>query len=173
VVESGNRIAAMIGEHHPDAVFIDEGGVGGGVVDFVRHLGHQVIGVNFGSKPGGYTKSILVANRRAEMYVVLREWLRSGGCIEDSEDLQDELLSIEYHHNIRQEIQLMSKEDMRAVGKESPDDADALALTFAMPCGKASWRQPFRPKPNYDPFSQDKLIPGGKPFEPAMLETLI
>jgi hypothetical protein len=159
VVQVANRVAGLISERHPDAVFIDEGGVGGGVVDVLRSLGHAVIPVNFGvpasTRPGG----TLVANKRAEMFVTLREWLREGGCIDPSEDLSKELISIEYHFNKKQEIQLMSKEDMRSIGRESPDWGDALALTFAYPVALQTWRQTNNSmKVEYDPFSHDAFI---------------
>jgi hypothetical protein len=99
------------------------------------------------------------------MFVTLREWLREGGVIDRSEDLQKELISIEYHFNKKQEIQLMSKEDMRSIGRDSPDWADALALTFAYPVSATAWRGPFAAsglKSEYDPFSHEALT-GGRP----------
>ena len=68
--------------------------------------------------------------------VALREWLTSGGCIEDDEDLRDQLLSIEYHYSKKQAIRLISKDDMRSLGHASPDWGDSLALTFAYPVSK-------------------------------------
>jgi hypothetical protein len=150
-IELGQRVAALISQYGPDAVFIDEGGVGGGVVDYVRHLGHSVIGVNFGAKPSSRPNGILVANKRAEMYVALREWLREGGAIEDSDELEDELVQIEYYFNPRQEIVLVAKEDMAA---ESPDWADQLAMSFAYPVSARAWRRPGgAAKVEYDPLS--------------------
>jgi len=163
VVATANRIAGLIAEKHPDAVFVDEGGVGGGVVDVLRSLGHAVIPVNFGVPPSTRPGGTLVANKRAEMYVALREWLREGGCIEVVEDLHKELISIEYHFNKKQEIQLVSKEDMRAIGKESPDWADALALTFAYPVANTAWmfqqpRQTRQANMEYDPYSFEAMV---------------
>lgn len=157
VVETANRIAGMIVEHSPDAVFIDEGGVGGGVVDVLRSLGHSCIGVNFGIPASTRPQGTLVANKRAEMYVLLRDWLREGGCISSHEDLSDDLVSIEYHFNKKQEIQLVSKEDMRSLGKPSPDWGDALALTFAFPVGLRRWKGGAQHKVDYDPLGFDRL----------------
>ncbi len=161
-IECGSWIAGLIGQYAPDAVFIDEGGVGGGVVDFVRHLGHACIGVNFGSPPSFRPGGTLVSNKRAEMYVNAREWLREGGCIEDSEDLQDQLISIEYHYDKKQQIQLMSKEDMRMLSRPSPDWADQLVMTFAFPVSKQSWRGPSQHKSDFDPYGDDQM-PGYTP----------
>jgi hypothetical protein len=157
VVETANRVAGMIHEHHPDAVFVDEGGVGGGVVDLLRHLGHSVIGVNFGVPASTRPQGTLVANKRAEMFVMVRDWLREGGCIDASPDLQEDLISVEYHYNKKQEIQLVSKEDMRSLGKKSPDWGDALALTFAFPVGPRRWGGRGEAKIDYDPLSFDRL----------------
>ena len=155
VVELGTRLASIISREAPDAVFIDEGGVGGGVVDFVRSLGHSVYGVNFGSKPGGNPGGVLVANKRAEMYVLLKEWLREGGAIDSDPDLYDQLAGIEYYIQERsQAIILVSKEDMAG---PSPDIADALAMTFALPVSKISRRAGKKLVHEYDPLSQAAL----------------
>src|SRR6185312_5363471 len=131
--------------------------------DVLRSLGHAVIPVNFGVPPSTRPGGTLVANKRAEMYVALREWLREGGCIEVVEDLHKELISIEYHFNKKQDIQLVSKEDMRAIGKESPDWADALALTFAYPVANTAWmfqqpRQTRQANMEYDPYSFEAMV---------------
>lgn len=157
VVECGSWVAGLISLHNPDAVFIDEGGVGGGVVDFVRHLGHGCIGVNFGSMPSTRPGGVLVSNKRAEMAVAARDWLREGGCIEDDDELQEQLVSIEYHFDKKQQIQLMSKEDMRLLGRPSPDWGDQLMMTFAFPVSSRSWRGPTRIKVDYDPLAADRL----------------
>ena len=159
VVETANRISEMMQTHQPDAVFVDEGGVGGGVVDVLRSLGQKVIAVNFGIPASSRPQGTLVANKRAEMYVLLRDWLREGGRISANEDLYSDLVSIEYHYNKKQEIQLVSKEDMRSIGKKSPDWGDALALTFAFPVATAAWRRQGREvEQEYDPFSQDAFL---------------
>lgn len=155
--ELGDKVATAILQHECDGVFIDEGGVGGGVVDWVRRLGHSVIGVNFGGKAGSYPNGIPVFNKRAEMYVALREWFREGGCIEDSEDLEKQLASIEYFFRSgKKEIQLIPKEDMEKDGFDSPDDGDALALTFAFPVSPKKWARQ-NAQVEYDPLSHAAL----------------
>jgi hypothetical protein len=126
VVDEATRLRA-------DGVFIDEGGVGGGVVDRCRQLRLFVLGVQFGGKSdrsdfASYGERY--ANKRAEIWGAMREWLK-GGAIEDSDDLRDQLVGPSYGFNARDEIQLERKEDMRKRGIASPDWADALAITFA------------------------------------------
>jgi hypothetical protein len=47
--------------------------------------------------------------------------------------VQSELTAVEYSFNQRDQIQLERKESMKSRGLASPEDADALALTFAHP----------------------------------------
>ena len=162
-MQLASRICELIEREKPDGVFIDEGGVGGGVVDRCRQLGAEVIGVNFGGKPdraslaeaGGYGEKY--SNKRSEMWGTLRMAIKNGLAIPDDPDLHDELVGPEYAFNVRDEIQLEGKEDMLKRGLSSPDDADALALTFAYPVVRAipaaieASRNPDRG--DYDPYS--------------------
>jgi hypothetical protein len=116
-------------------VCVDEGGIGAGVVDRLRQMNVPVAGIQFGSRPLGAVKLgewTKVANRRAEMWAIMREWML-GGAIPDDQDLADDLTGVEYSFNVRDEIQLEKKEHMKARGLSSPDDGDGLALTFAVP----------------------------------------
>ena len=110
-------------------VFIDGGGVGGGVIDRVRQLGYAVIEVGFGDKA---TDARRYANKRAEMWGVMRDWLKIGA-VDASDDLITDLIGVEYSFTPDERILLESKKNMKARGQPSPDDGDALALTFAHP----------------------------------------
>jgi hypothetical protein len=107
--------------------FVDGGGVGGGVVDRLRQIGHDVTEVQFGGKAEEARK---YANKRAEIWGRMREWL-SGGYIEDDERITIDLTSVEYSFTSSDQIQLEKKVDMKKRGLASPDDGDALAITFA------------------------------------------
>jgi hypothetical protein len=157
-IEVGNWVIGLMTTYSPDAVFIDEGGIGGGPIDHIRSLGHDVFGVLFGGKPAGLTQGIRVADKRAEMFVQLRDWLRSGGCITDDQTLHDQLADLDYHIK-KDALRLMSKEDMRSIGRTSPDWADALALTFAMPVQRkgSNFGLPSRANMEYNPMSLDNL----------------
>lgn len=140
-MQLAHRVVELAEQLKPDAIFIDAGGVGGGVVDRCRQLGLDVIEVQFGGKPDRGSLADAgadgekYANKRAEMWATMRQWLR-GGAIPDSADLQDELCGPEYGYNNRDEILLESKDDMRKRGLASPDGGDALALTFAYPVAR-------------------------------------
>lgn len=129
------KVSEIYKQYRADAVFVDGGGVGGGVVDRLRQLHVPVMDIQFGSKPSGIgfatgDGGVQYANKRAEMWGAMREWLK-GGAIPDDPALQVQLTNLEYGYNVRNEIQLEKKEDMKKRGLESPDVADALALTFA------------------------------------------
>ncbi len=106
------------------------------MIDRARQLGYNPIGVQFGgSATNGATGNGDLgrfANKRAEMWGAMREWLKVGAIPNDM-DLIADLTSIEYTYNARDEILLEKKEDMKRRGLASPDYADALALTFAFP----------------------------------------
>lgn len=128
------RVMAEIDRLNPDGVFIDEGGVGGGVVDRCRQMGYNVIGVNFGGKADRVIDGVpKCANKRAQMWATMREWLKSGGCIEDSRELEMDLTGPLYSFDNNNAIVLEKKSDMKKRGVASPDEGDALALTFAYP----------------------------------------
>jgi hypothetical protein len=125
-------------ENHADAVFIDETGVGGGVIDRCRQLGLQVIGINNGGKSDVPVDGELVANKGAECWARGRQWLKTGGSIEDDPALRHQLEGREYGFNSHNEIVLEKKDDMKKRGLSSPDRADGLMLTFAYPVAARS-----------------------------------
>lgn len=129
-----HEVAKLADFYKPDAIFIDGGGVGGGCVDELTLMGYPVIEVTFGERdtldqPDRYV------NKRAEMYDALHEWMTKGGAIDDDDDLKNDLTAIQYFFKDSKK-QLMSKEDMKACGLPSPDDADALAMSFYCPVQK-------------------------------------
>jgi hypothetical protein len=137
-VELANHVFSCWQTWHPDGIFIDGGGVGGGVVDNVRNKQLYVVEVQFGGKDditGIVTDSSgeKYANKRAAMYGAVRAWLKTGMLPPDP-DLRSAMLAIRYTFNKKDEIQLVSKEDLM---DENPnlvlDDLDALACTFAGP----------------------------------------
>src|ERR1700730_3305906 len=141
------QLAAKVAElheiHRPDAIFIDGGGAGGGVVDRCRGLKLPITEIQFGAAPDrnqlGRSGALVYANKRAEMWGVMREWLASGA-IDDDAELKADLPAVEYGYTMkdgRDAIILEKKEHMKKRGLASPDDGDALALTFAYPVGQS------------------------------------
>lgn len=119
--EYGGRKIAML--------FVDGTGIGGPIVDRLKQLGHRnVLEVQFGAK----APDEKFENMRAYMWGQMREWL-TRGCIDTSARLESDLTGPGYSHTKRDTLILEPKDHMKARGVDSPDDGDALALTFAAP----------------------------------------
>jgi hypothetical protein len=158
------RVAEVAAKYKPDAIFIDNGSFGAGVVDRCRYMHMDVQAIDFGGAPDGdmltAESGIRYLNKRAEMWGRMRDWLLHG-MLPRNADLLAELTGVEYGtaaKNGREGIILERKEDMKKRGLASPDNADALALTFARHVAKAdqSWKygRPGnrRHEYEYDPF---------------------
>jgi phage terminase large subunit len=127
------RVADRIQRWQPDAVFVDDGGVGGGVVDRLHQLGFSLVrGVNFGGKSDYQRTGEKAANKRSEMWLTAREWLKTGSLPID-DVLSAELTGPLFKYDSNNAIVLERKEDMKKRGIPSPDVADAFCLTFAYP----------------------------------------
>ena len=129
-MQTAMHVAAKATEHQPDAIFVDGAGVGGGVVDRMREMAWKVVDVQAGSRALDDKR---YANKRAEMWGVMREWLRERGALPNETELVDDLLSPLYKFDAQSRILLEKKDDMKARGLPSPDFGDALAMTFAAP----------------------------------------
>lgn len=133
LTDLADRAVEAINKYNPDAVFVDGGGVGGGLVDILKDLGHRVIEVQAGSSADD---KAAYQNKRVEMWAILRDWL-TVGCIPDTQELRDDLKGPEYHyHRSTNVLQLESKDAMKERGLASPDTAEALAQTFARPVAR-------------------------------------
>jgi len=131
-----NLLIFHMKEMAPAAVFIDiSGGLGAGVYDMTKTLGYKsVFPVNFGEKA---TKSNIYRNKRCEIYGECKEWLINGGCLpsegEESENISEDLTAVDYFIDDMGRIALEDKADIKEKLGRSPDDGDALCLTFAAP----------------------------------------
>ena len=134
------EVASAVASHYwrikPDAIIVDAGAMGAGVIDRLRQMGMpNVMEVNFG---GAAIDSTRYANIRAEMYFKILAWLKGGGCIPNDTDLKSELTVTEYKYTTAGKILLQPKEQIKELTGRSPDRADSLALTFAVPVSKPS-----------------------------------
>lgn len=114
---------------------IDVGGLGAGVYDRLVELVPpsecSVIQVNSSETPVDGQK---YTNKRAEMWGNIKEWLEAQpASIPDSDELMADLTQIKYSYDSNNALKMERKEDMKKRGFRSPDLADALGLTFAMP----------------------------------------
>jgi len=166
-VELAGKVAEVYHRYRIDAIFVDGGGVGGGVIDNLRALHLHCFDINFGSKAEGTGFNVgaegeRYANKRAEMWGSMRAWLKTGA-IPNLADLKAQLVGPLYTYNLRNEILLEKKEEMTRRGLDSPDLADALALTFALPVAAHAFAGDAGPgKPlvetDWDPFSPERMV---------------
>ncbi len=116
-----------------DKLFIDVVGLGAGVYDRLKELGfsHKIMAVNASSAAFNKEKYL---NKRAEMWDLMRSWLKDQPCkIPNYTSLSADLLAPLYNYDSLGRLVLEKKEEMKKRGLRSPDEADALALTFAYP----------------------------------------
>jgi hypothetical protein len=123
------HVIEAIEEFKPAMVFIDEGGLGAGIVDRLKEQRYKIKGVNFGWKS---SNPAMYGNKRAEMWGKMKDWLKSAS-IPNDRFLKTDLISPMMKPDSKGSIFLESKKDMKARGVASPDAADAIALTFAYP----------------------------------------
>ena len=115
-------------EHRLGAMFVDTA-FGAPIVQTLRSMGFDnVYEVAF----GGESPDPHCANLRAYMYSRLKDALLTGSLPADDEPLAQQLCLPGYHIRTGgSKLVIESKADIQDRGEKSPDDADALALTFA------------------------------------------
>jgi len=118
-----------------DTLFFDSAGIAAPVEARLRALGYKnIIVVNFGAD----SPDPKAAYFRDFMWWKLQQWLPTGA-IDKTIELAQDLAKPVLVSDRLQRIKLESKEDMQrrlsklGLDSSSPDDGDALALTFAMP----------------------------------------
>lgn len=149
-MEAAGWAKQVIDTDKPARLFIDVGGLGVGIYDRLVEMGYGEVvrPINFGAAPfeppklgedgkplGGHP-----LNRRAEIWMKSKEWLEdvAGADIPDSDSLHGDACGPGYKYDSQTRLQLESKDDMRRRGVPSPDEWDAVALTFAEPVAPAS-----------------------------------
>ena len=137
-------------------VAVDNVGIGHGLWNFLqREIGSGVKGIKGGEKvdPDAALNGLEFENMRAIMYWRMAEWVKGGGKLQRDRGW-DEMDDVKYKVKASKKIMLKSKDKMREEGIESPDTADALAMTFAWPeepgKGKNFKQKPYRPMTPYE-----------------------
>lgn len=148
-IQVANIIANLEDGEKADAVFIDAG-YGTGIVSAGRTLGRnwQLVWFSGESANPGYL------NKRAEMWGLMRDWLKQGGAIPPDTVLYNDLIGPEAIARVDGKIQLESKSDMKKRGLTSPNRADCLAISFAYPVSAKGNRKPAFAITEYDPWGE-------------------
>lgn len=117
-----------------EGIFVDGGGVGGGVVDQLRALGYNVFEVQYGSRP---TDTNTYRFKSDELWGNLREAIKTRLILPTLQspkatELKEQLTQREFGYTlVGNKTHLETKADMKSRGLASPDIADALANTYA------------------------------------------
>ena len=120
------------GGHRVAMMFVDSA-FGAPYVERLKSMGFRnVEEVRFGSE----SLDVHQANLRAYMWYRMKEWLPNGAIDPKDSKLEIDLTAPGYHINRQDKLVIESKEDMQKRGVDSPDDGDALALTFAAPVAR-------------------------------------
>lgn len=153
-VDAAHWLKQIIDDEQLDRLFVDVGGAGVATVDMLHAFGEPyksiVKAVNFGSAPQDKPKVPVSgidaqvkqkggpANRRAEMWMRSKNWLEDVGeaQIPDLDSLQTDACAPGFKYNMYGQLLIEAKQDMKARGMRSPDEWDAIALTFAEPVGE-------------------------------------
>jgi phage terminase large subunit len=163
-LQGASQVTRHWSEFSADGCFIDAtGGFGWGWIDQLRQLGRSPIAIQFSSEAHNKDRFF---NKRAEMYFDAVEWIRRGGALPKSNELMQALTQTTYTHK-GDRLLLEDKDQIKEKLGYSPDEADALVLTFAEPIAVPN-SQPRvfnSPKP-YDPFAEFDTLSAGRRDSP-------
>jgi phage terminase large subunit len=152
---NGDQGAAIVNREwqrwNADACFLDgTGGWGTSWEDGLQRLGRSPVSIQFNSQAH---QKLQFANKRAEMYWDMCDWIRRGGALPQDDRFLREVTETTY--SIPKDVIIIEpKEMLKARLGYSPDRADAMALTFAEPVSIAA-RVADRRRPvlaDYKPF---------------------
>lgn len=130
--DDGSQIASKIAFMHQDQkverVFVDNtGGYGSSTIDHLKHFPHiDITPVVYNSK----AQDLRYFNKRTEMWVRMRDWIRDGGQLPNDPILAEEILMPNVYF-LNGVLRLEEKEQIKTRLGRSPDRADAFAQTFA------------------------------------------
>jgi phage terminase large subunit len=137
----------------------DTGHWGHGVIDNLHAAGIPSMGIQF----HGAAINNRYKNRRAEMWIEMTEAIKKGMALPNIPELVAELITPTFTFS-NGTLQLEEKDQIKARLGRSPDLADALALTFAIPDMPGAMQQHTgafaqavnqgRAVTEYDPFAQ-------------------
>jgi len=133
-----------IADKKPDMMFVDAGG-GIDLVDRLHELGYEgrVKAIYFGSSPLDDDK---YTNKRGEMWGEMNLWMSDENMavqIPDEDSLHADLCASLYRRDSHDRIVILTKDQIKKELGYSPDEGDALALTFAEPVNKHIIEDPY------------------------------
>lgn len=145
VVQVAARVKVLVAAYNekPEQIAVDTIGIGAGVADMLRGWYPDEVISNRRTGAVDVRKVVVDVNSslrmdtgedynlRAFMWRQMKEWLDGAG-IPNDQELRAELTALRYSYR-GGELLIESKDDAKKRGIKSPDRADSLALTFAIP----------------------------------------
>lgn len=136
------KTAGIVVDADSHRLLVDGTGIGSGVAPRVKRLGFdEAHSVKVAEKPTRETELGEFYQLRDQLWWEVREWLQKdpGAMLPPDERLVDGLAAPTYHIDKRTgKVKVTDKETLKEILKFSPDEADALCMTFA-PTGR-QWR---------------------------------
>ncbi len=133
-VDAAGRVVDAIkarGGEIPRQIAVDTIGIGAGVADMLRRhekFGKRVVDVNSSLRLEDGENY----NLRARMWREMRDWIKAGASLPSDPELTTDLTALRYGYK-GSLLLIESKDDAKKRGIKSPDRADSIALTFAIP----------------------------------------
>ena len=156
--EIAARVANAKVKWDSEMEFVDgTGGYGSGVIDALQQAGYSPQEIHFSGK----AIDSRYLNKRAEMWFLMAEWVKKGGALPNIPELKKELTSPMYLFQ-NGKLRIEEKDQIKSRLGYSPDLADALCLTFALPEMPRMSGIPGMPHQNqhqseYDPYDPNRL----------------
>lgn len=136
VEQRGARTEAIAGrafsikeDFHQEITFVDgTGGYGAGVIDALLQAGENVHEINFSSQ----AMDPRYFNRRSEMLWLAADWVKKRGALPRSDRIVKQFIAPTYFFQ-NGKLRVEEKDQIKKRLGFSPDEFDALALTFSIP----------------------------------------
>lgn len=135
------RVADASKQYRFNRLIVDGDGMGGPVIDRLK----EVLSFQVSEFRGGFNANDneRFANKRAETYFALRDFLAKGYLDIKNKAALTELAMVTYSFNSKGQIKMFSKEDLKNKEGKSPDFADTVMMSAALfgTSFKANYRQ--------------------------------
>lgn len=154
-VNIASRVMVKKQEWKSEMEFFDDSvGWAHGAIDVMRAAGHSPHGINFGAP----SPDPRYFNMRSYIWMKMADWVKAGGSLPEIGELVGELTQPTYFFQ-NGKMRIEEKDQIKKRLGKSPDLADALALTFALPDAPGGMQTgiPRRSQPNaldYDPIAR-------------------
>lgn len=121
------HIVAAMAQYKPIIVNIDADGVGGPIYDHLHRRGFKQVRPIYSGRTS--IKPAVYANKRAEMWAEMKQWLREAS-IPNDKRLKSDLITPLRKTTNKGQILIEAKKDIKSRGYPSPDRADALMYSL-------------------------------------------